>query len=74
VAPLLPKGSVLHITTYHDNSAANRNNPDPTQWVGYGPRSIDDMHNAWINYIYLDEADYQRLAAERRATKGTANQ
>jgi len=74
VAPLLPKGSVLHITTYHDNSAANRNNPDPTQWIGYGPRSIDDMHNAWINYIYLDEADYQRMAAERKAARGTRNQ
>ena len=29
-APVLPKGTVLHITAWHDNTAANKNNPDPT--------------------------------------------
>ena len=43
VQPLLPKGTVMHITTWHDNTAANKWNPDPTNWVGYGQRSSDDM-------------------------------
>ncbi len=30
-APLLPKGTIISITAWHDNTAANPNNPDPTQ-------------------------------------------
>ena len=33
-APLLPKGTILKVTAWHDNTAANKNNPDPNQWVG----------------------------------------
>ena len=33
-APVLPKGTIIHITAWHDNTAANPNNPDPNQWVG----------------------------------------
>ena len=29
VAPLLPKGTIVKITAWHDNTAANRANPDP---------------------------------------------
>ena len=36
-APLLPAGSVLHITTTWDNTSANRTNPDPSRWVGLRP-------------------------------------
>ena len=28
-APLLPKGTILKVTAWHDNTAANKNNPDP---------------------------------------------
>src|SRR5208283_835717 len=35
-APVLPKGTVIHVVAWHDNTAANRNNPDPNQWVGWG--------------------------------------
>ena len=28
-APLLPKGTILKITAWHDNTAANKSNPDP---------------------------------------------
>jgi hypothetical protein len=34
-APLLPKGTTLVFTAWHDNTSANPNNPDPTQWVGW---------------------------------------
>ncbi|MBI3262308.1 MAG: cytochrome c, partial [Acidobacteria bacterium] len=39
VAPLVPKGAVLVITGYYDNTTANRQNPDPDQWVGLGSRT-----------------------------------
>ncbi len=28
-APMLPKGTILRITAWHDNTAANKANPDP---------------------------------------------
>jgi hypothetical protein len=57
-APLLPKGTVLKATSWHDNTAANKSNPNPNVWVGYGDRTVDEMNHIWMNLTYLDEADY----------------
>jgi hypothetical protein len=57
-APLLPKGTVLKVTSWHDNTSANKSNPDPNVWVGYGDRTVDEMNHIWMNITYLDEADY----------------
>ena len=65
-APLLPRGTVLQITAWHDNTAANRNNPDPRQWVAYGPRSVDEMAHSNSQIIFITGDDYQRMSAERR--------
>ena len=67
VAPLLPAGTVLHAIGIHDNTSANRRNPDPNMWAGYGERSVDDMLQLRLAVVYLDEADYQAQVAERRA-------
>jgi hypothetical protein len=53
--PTFPAGTVLHITAYHDNSPANRLNPDPTAVVTWGERTIDEMNIGWIDYYYLTE-------------------
>jgi hypothetical protein len=66
-APLLPAGTVLHMIGIHDNTAANRRNPDPNMWVGFGERSVDDMLQVWVNIVYLDDAEFQRLVEERKA-------
>ena len=70
VAPLLPAGTVLHIIGIHDNTSANKRNPDPNMWVGFGERSVDDMLQAWINVVYLDDAEFARLVQERQAKAG----
>jgi hypothetical protein len=67
VAPLLPKGTVLVFTAWHDNTASNANNPDPRQWVGWGDRTVDEMAHTWIDVTYLDQEDFDRLVAERKA-------
>jgi hypothetical protein len=67
-APLLPAGTVLHMIGIHDNTAANRRNPDPKMWVGFGERSVDDMLQVWINVVYLDDAEFQRLVEARTKT------
>jgi hypothetical protein len=66
-APLLPKGTVLKVTSWHDNTAANKSNPDPDVWVGYGDRTVDEMNHIWISITYLDEADYLAEVDARRA-------
>lgn len=41
--PLLPKGTVLHITGYFDNTNANPNVADARNWQGSGNRSVTNM-------------------------------
>jgi len=69
VAPLLPKGTTLVITAWHDNTMENPDNPDPEQWVGWGDRTVDEMAHAWVDVTYLEQEDYERLVAERQAEK-----
>ena len=57
----------------HDNTSANRRNPDPNMWVGFGERSVDDMLQVWINVVYLDDAEFQRLVDARKAKLTAAN-
>jgi hypothetical protein len=66
VAPLLPAGTVLHMIGVHDNTPANRRNPDPNMWVGFGERSVDDMLQVWVNIVYLDDQEFERLVNERK--------
>jgi hypothetical protein len=66
-APLLPKGTVIHVSAWYDNTTANKNNPDPEQWVGYGDRTVDEMAHAWMNVVYLSDDEYKTLLAERKA-------
>lgn len=74
VAPLLPKGTVLVFTAWHDNTAANPHNPDPKQWVGWGDRTVDEMAHAWVDVTYLEQDEFEKLVAERKArTTSTRN-
>jgi len=67
-APVLPKGTVINVIAWHDNTTGNKRNPDPNQWVGWGQRAIDDMASAWLNVTYISEEDYKRWAAEKTPT------
>jgi len=66
-APVFPKGTVIHVSAWYDNTRANPNNPDPDQWVGYGDRTVDEMAHAWMNVVYLNDDEYKTLVAERKA-------
>jgi mono/diheme cytochrome c family protein len=65
VAPLLPKGTVLLITTVWDNTAANPINPDPRQWVVFGQRGVDEMTHTWVGMTHLTDEQFEKLSAER---------
>jgi hypothetical protein len=71
-APVLPKGTIIHVSAWYDNTKANKNNPDSDQWVGYGDRTVDEMAHAWINVVYLSDDEYKAVLAERRTKAGNA--
>lgn len=71
VAPLLPKGTTLVITAWHDNTADNPTNPDYRQWVGWGDRTVDEMAHLWVDVTYLEQEEFDRLVAERKAKEET---
>jgi hypothetical protein len=67
VAPLLPKGTLLKVTAWHDNTTAKKTNPDPSQWVGWGDRTVDEMAHAWINIVYLKDDEYKAEVEKRKS-------
>ncbi|MDH4065902.1 MAG: cytochrome c [Acidobacteriota bacterium] len=73
VAPLLPKGTILRVTSWYDNTTANKDNPDPNQWVGWGDRTVDEMGHAWINITYMDEEDFKAEVDKRKAMTSTTS-
>ena len=73
-APLLPAGTLIRVSAWHDNTAANRANPDPNQWVGWGQRSYDEMYHAHVWYVELEQDDYDALVRERQAASRANDQ
>jgi hypothetical protein len=67
VAPIVPAGTILHVISLYDNTSGNAFNPDPSNWVGWGNRTIDEMGFAWINWYYLTDDEYKQTVAERQA-------
>jgi hypothetical protein len=73
-APLLPKGTILHIIGYMDTTAANKNIVDPRNWTGAGNRSISNMFIDLGQGIALtDEQFYAEMAKRRENLKLTPN-
>ena len=65
VQPLIPKGSMIHVTSWFNNSKSNPWAGDSRNWVGFGQRSTDDMSFSWISYYELTDDEYEAAVAER---------
>jgi hypothetical protein len=65
-APLLPKGTILHIIGYMDNSPANRNVPDPRNWQGSGNRSVANMFIDLGQGVALTDEQFRDEMVKRR--------
>lgn len=64
--PLLPKGTILHITGYFDNTKANPNVPDPRNWQGSGNRSVTNMFiDLGIRVSMTDEQFVEEMEKRR---------
>jgi hypothetical protein len=64
--PLIPKGTILHVINYHDNSIGNRLNPDPKNWAGFGQRTVDDMAITMGEGIKLTDEEFEQARKQRR--------
>ncbi|OFW46323.1 MAG: hypothetical protein A3J29_17625 [Acidobacteria bacterium RIFCSPLOWO2_12_FULL_67_14b] len=69
-APLLPRGTILHIIGYMDNTPNNKNIPDPRNWQGSGNRSIANMFIDLGQSVPLTDDEFQQEMAERRRKLG----
>lgn len=75
VTPIVPAGTLLHVITWFDNTASNKFNPDPKNWVGAGiGRTIDEMGFSWIGWYDMTDEEYKSALAERKAAAQTKTQ
>jgi hypothetical protein len=65
-APLLPRGTILRVTGYFDNTPANKNVVDPRNWSGLGHRSIDNMEILLLQGVGLSDGQFQEEMTARR--------
>jgi mono/diheme cytochrome c family protein len=72
-APLLPKGTILHIIGFLDTTAANKNVADARNWSGGGRRSVANMFIDLGYAVSLTEEQFQAEMAKRRAAMKSRN-
>jgi hypothetical protein len=73
-APLLPKGTILHLVGWLDTTSANKNVVDPRNWQGGGRRSIANMFIDLGYSVSLTEEQFQAEMAKRRALMKSRNE
>jgi hypothetical protein len=64
--PLIPKGSVLHLISYFNNSESNPWAGDDRNWVGWGNRSTDEMAFAHISYYVMSDEEFDEAVRQRQ--------
>ena len=64
--PLLPKGTILHIVGYMNNTESNPNVPDPRNWQGSGNRSVANMFIDLGIRVTMTDEQFVEAMAERR--------
>ncbi|HTS46871.1 MAG TPA: hypothetical protein VMH05_02945 [Bryobacteraceae bacterium] len=72
-APLLPKGTVVHLIGFLDTTAANKNPADERNWFGGGRRSIANMFIDLGYSVSLTDEQFQAEMAKRRASMRSRN-
>jgi hypothetical protein len=72
-APLLPKGTIVHLIGFLDTTPANKNPADPRNWAGGGRRSIANMFIDLGYSVALSEEQFQSEMAKRRKNMKSRN-
>ena len=72
-APLLPKGTIVHLIGFLDTTKENKNPADSRNWAGGGRRSIANMFIDLGYSVSLTEDQFQAEMAKRRAKMKSRN-
>jgi len=72
-APLLPKGTIVHLIGFLDTTPSNKNPADPRNWAGGGRRSIANMFIDLGYSVALTEEQFQAEMAKRRSKMKSRN-
>jgi mono/diheme cytochrome c family protein len=72
-APLLPRGTIVHLIGFLDTTAANKNPADPRNWAGGGRRSVSNMFIDLGYSVALTDEQFQAEMAKRRTAMKTRN-
>jgi hypothetical protein len=72
-APLLPKGTIVHLVGFLDTTAANKNLADTRNWAGGGRRSVSNMFIDLGYSVALTDEQFNAEMAKRRANMQTRN-
>jgi hypothetical protein len=72
-APLLPKGTIVHLIGFLDTTPANKNPADPRNWAGGGRRSIANMFIDLGYSVGLTEEQFQAEMEQRRQKMKSRN-
>ena len=72
-APLLPKGTIVHLIGFLDTTAANKNVAESKNWAGGGRRSIANMFIDLGYSVALTEDQFQAEMAKRRVNMKSRN-
>jgi len=67
--PLLPKGTILHITGYFNNTTENPNVPDPRNWQGSGNRSVTNMFIDLGIRVTMNDEQFMEEMEKRREVR-----
>tara|TARA_B100001123_G_scaffold436774_1_gene567712 strand:+ start:27618 stop:29132 length:1515 start_codon:yes stop_codon:yes gene_type:complete len=65
-APLLPKGTILHVIGWLDTTASNLNVADPRNWSGGGRRSVANMFIDLGQALRLTDEQFEQEIALRK--------
>ncbi|MBL4819909.1 MAG: cytochrome c [Gammaproteobacteria bacterium] len=69
-APLLPKGTIVHMIGFMDNTQANTNVADARNWSGSGNASITNMFLHLGQSVTLTDQQFVKEMADRRERLG----
>jgi hypothetical protein len=72
-APLLPKGTIVHLIGFLDTTTANKNLADVRNWAGGGRRSVANMFIDLGYSVSLTEEQFQAEMATRRRKMTSRN-
>ena len=72
-APILPKGTILHLVGFLDTTSGNKNMADGRNWTGGGRRSVANMFIDLGYSVQMTEEQFQEEMAHRRSLMKSRN-